>query len=68
MENSFGLFITLFLGLFFVIRFKQLGEWMEKRSKDKSSFEDKRYVLFKKIMFIIIGSIFFIASLIKLII
>lgn len=67
MNNSFELFITLFLGLFSVIRFRQLGKFVHNQAKDLPSIvSDKHSVLILQLMFLIAGFIFVVVSLLKL--
>jgi len=68
MEDNFGLFITLFLGLFGVIKFRELGRFVHMQGKGIFSLmPDKWDILFLQGMFLIVGSLFFIVSLGKLI-
>jgi len=68
MENSFELFIILFLGLLSVIKFKQLGKFTHNQAKGSPSLVPEGWkVLILQAMFLIVGLIFVIVSLLKLI-
>lgn len=67
MENNFGYIIALLLGLFCIIRFKELGKSTYKRVKSMPSMiPDKWRMLYWQISYLIVGSSFFILSLLKL--
>lgn len=63
MENSFEIIVILLIGLFSVIRFRQLGRFANKRAGKTS---DKTDLRFMQLMFLVVGTVFIIMSSIKL--
>lgn len=67
MENSFGFLVTLLLGLFAIIKHKDLGKFMYKQAQGTPLLIPKKwYILNMQILFLVVGIIFFTVSLLKL--
>lgn len=68
MENNIGYIFTLLLGLFSIIKYKDLSKFMNSQAKGIPFLIPKKWdILFMQVMILIVGSIFFIVSLLKLI-
>src|SRR5258708_5560293 len=67
MNDNSGFFLTLLIGLFSVIWFKKLGKFTHNRGKGfLPMLQDKWDIIFLQVNFFIGGSLFFTASLAKL--
>lgn len=68
MEDSFGWFGILFIGVFSIIRFRQLADFTHKQSKGMTApIPDKWDIVFLQIGYLVVGFVFVIVSFIKLV-
>lgn len=68
MENKFGYIISLLFGILLIVKFKQLGDFSYKQNKNLPSvIPDKWSHIITRSLVLVVGIIFIIISIVKLI-